>query len=319
LTRRAAALLVLAASVCSGCIASGYRTKPQIASIDGDPLVQMAPAARLRSGSDPLRRVPEAHSHPPSPRERVLGLRIGDESLAYPIGLLDPLEVINDEGAGRSWVVARCALTRVAAIYDRSIDGRVLTFANSGALWRDTLVLRDRETGTYWSAATGVALSGPLAGRRLEAVAATYTTNEAWQRSFPTTRYADLGLPTSVPFSMRLYGASPWEGISGEKIRDRRQPAKSEFLAIASSGSALAFTADEIRRRGSVQTTLGDLRISIDWDAERRFPRAFTLSEPARELAVVPMYWFALVRHFQTVRSLPPADPLEPERGGANQ
>ena len=318
MSHRAAALLLLAASLCSGCIASGYRTKPRIASIGGDPLVQMAPAARFRSGSAPLRRAPAAHSHPPSARDRVLGLEIGDEALAYPIGLLDRVEVIDDRGSGRSWVVARCALTRVAAIYDRSIDGRVLTFENSGALWRDTLVLRDRETGTYWSAATGAALSGPLAGRRLKPIAATYTTAEAWRKSYPDTRYADLGLPTSVPFAMRLYGASPWQGISGEKTRDRRFPPKSEFLAVADGASALVFTAEEIRRRHSVRTTLGDLRISIDWDAERRFPRAFAFSDPAREIAVVPMYWFALVRHFETVRLLSPADAPEPAQGGAN-
>jgi hypothetical protein len=317
LTRRAAALLVLAAFVCSGCVASGYRTKPRIASVGGDPLVQMAPAARFRSGSDPLRRAATAHSHPPAAKDRVLGLRIGDESLAYPIGLLDRVEVIDDRGFGRSWVVARCALTRVAAIYDRSLDGRVFSFENSGALWRDTLVLRDRETGTYWSAATGAALSGPLAGKRLMPIVATYTTDEVWRKSYPQTRYADLGLPTSVPFTMRLYGASPWQGISGEKTRDRRHPAKSEFLAIASGDSALAFTADEIRRRGSVKTALGDLSVSIDWDAERQFPRA-SVPEPYRELAVFPMYWFALVRHFETVRLLSPAEPLEPARGGAN-
>jgi len=31
------------------------------------------------------------------------------------------------------------------------------------------------------------------------------------------------------------------------------------------------------------------------------------------------MYWFALVRHFETVRLLPPAYALESARGGANQ
>lgn len=319
MSRPAAAALLLAASVCSGCIASGYRTKPRIASIGGDPLVQMAPATTFQSGSDPLRRAPAAHSHPPAANERVLGLQIGDEALAYPIGLLDRVEVIDDRGAGQSWVVARCPLTRVAAIYDREIeDGRVLTFENSGALWRDTLVLRDRETGTYWSAATGAALFGPLIGKRLKPIVATYTTDDVWRKSYPDTRYADLGLPTSVPFSMRLYGASPWEGISGEKIHDRRHPAKREFLAIASGNSALAFTPDEIRRRGSVTTALGDLQVSIGWDPERRFPRAFTLSDPAREIAVFPMYWFGLVRHFETVRLLPPADLLEPAPGAAN-
>jgi len=226
--------------------------------------------------------------------------------LAYPIGLLDRVEVIDDRAAGRSWVVARCALTRVAAIYDRSVDGRVLTFENSGALWRDTLVLRDRETGTYWSAATGLALSGALAGRRLEPVAATYTTVEAWRRAFPATRYADLGLPTSVPLAMQLYGASPWQGVSGQKTLDKRHPAKRELLSVAAGDAALAFTPEEIRRRGSARATLGGRSISIEWDSGREFPRAWVLSDsPKRELAVVPMYWFALSRHFDSVEILP--------------
>jgi hypothetical protein len=291
-----------------------------VAVADGDPVVQMAPSARFRSGSDPRRNPPGAHSHPPSGSDRVLGLEIGGDALAYPIGLLDRVEVIDDRAAGRSWVVARCALTRVAAVYDRSLDGRVLTFENSGALWRDTLVLRDRETGTYWSAATGLALTGPLAGRRLEPVAATYTTAAAWRRAFPATRYADLGLPTSVPLAMRLYGASPWEGISGLKTSDRRHPAKREFLSVAGGDVALAFTPEEIRQRGSARATLGGRSISIEWDPDRQFPRAWVLSPSARqELAVVPMYWFALVRHFETVRLLQPGDRLERDLGGANR
>lgn len=301
-----AAALLLAASICAGCLASGYRTKPRVAVADGDPVVQMAPPARFRSGSDPRRNPPAAHSHPPAARDRVLGLEIGGDALAYPIGLLDRVEVIDDRAEGRSWVVARCALTRVAAVYDRSLDGRVLSFENSGALWRDTLVLRDRETGTYWSAATGLALSGPLAGKRLEPVAATYTTAEAWRRAFPATRYADLGLPTSVPLAMQIYGASPWQGLSGVKTSDRRHPAKTEFLSVAAGDAALAFTPEEIRQRGSARAMLAGRSISIEWDSARQFPRAWVLSPSAKqELAVVPMYWFALSRHFDTVETLP--------------
>jgi hypothetical protein len=280
----------------------------------------MADSSTFPSGASPRRLTAAAHPNPPAPTDRVLGLEVGGIALAYPIGLLDRVEVIDDESGDRSWVVARCALTRVAAVYDRSVGGRVLTFEPSGALWRDTLVLRDRETGTYWSAATGRALFGALLGSRLDPVPATYTTAERWRRAFPQTRYADLGLPTSVPFALRLYAISPWEGISGVKIRDRRHPAKSEFLSVAAGDATLAFTADEIRRRGSAQAMLGGRSISIEWDATRQFPRAWVLStSPRQELAVVPMYWFALVRHFPTVRSLPPADAFEPARGGANQ
>ncbi len=100
----------------------------------------------------------------------MIGLALGTAPRMYPIGLLDTYEVINDEADGMPFVVARCALTDLTAIFDRRVAGRVLTFENSGALWRDMLVLKDRETGTWWTPATGRALFGPLAGERLTGI-----------------------------------------------------------------------------------------------------------------------------------------------------
>ncbi len=307
--RSVTAVLLLAAALPIACLTSGYRTKPRIAVVDGDPVVQMAPPGTFRSAADPLRVPATEHSHPPKGDARLLGLEIGGVVLGYPIGLLDRAEVIDEEAGGRAWVVARCALTHVAAVYDRSVDGRMLTFENSGALWRDTLVLKDRETGTYWSSATGLGLSGPLAGTRLIPLPAAYTTARAWRRAFPESRYPDLGLPTSVPFSMRIYGASPWQGVSGEKTRDHRHAPKKEFLSVASGREVLAFTGSEIRSRGVVRAMLVGSEISIEWDSRRQTARAWALpAGTRRELVVVPMYWFALVRHFERVRLLPPKD-----------
>src|SRR4029078_2703899 len=103
-------------SVCG--VAAGCRAKPHVPLAGGDPVVQMAPSTRFRSGSDPRRLPPAAHSHPPAAKDRVLGLEIGGGAVAYPIGLLDRVEVIDDASGDRSWVVTRCALTRVAAVYD---------------------------------------------------------------------------------------------------------------------------------------------------------------------------------------------------------
>jgi hypothetical protein len=305
--RPAAVLVLLALALPTACRTSGYRTKPRLAVVGGDAVVQMAPPGTFRSATDPSHVSAAEHSHPPRGKARVVGLEIGGLVVAYPIGLLDRAEAMNDEAGGRAWVVARCALTHVAAVYDRSVDGRKLTFENSGALWRDTLVLKDRETGTYWSSATGLGLSGPLAGRRLDAIPAAYTTAAAWQRAFPLSRYPDLGIPTSVPLSMRIYAASPWQGVSGEKTNDRRNRPKKEFLSVSAGDEALAFTPEEIRRLGSVRTELAGRAISIEWEPRREAVRAWTLPPaPRKEVAVVPMYWFALTRHFAKVRMLPP-------------
>jgi len=50
-------------------------------------------------------------------------------------------------------------------VYDPVVDGRALTFSPAGQ--RD---FTDRETGSRWSL-TGLAVDGPLAGRRLTALA----------------------------------------------------------------------------------------------------------------------------------------------------
>ncbi len=312
-----AGAIVVAALVASGCLTSGYRTKPRVAVVDGDPIVQMAPPGQFRSETNPRWAEPDGQTDAPKSHERIVGLEIHGVRIAYPIGLLDRSEVVNDGAGGRAWVAVRCALTHVAAIYDRNVDGRTLTFENSGALWRDTLVVRDRETGTYWTAATGAALFGPLAGRRLSPIPAAYTTAAAWRRAFPESRYADVGLPTSVPFSMKLYGASPWQGVSGVKTSDHRHAPKKEFLSVALGRETLAFTRGEIRRRGAAEATLGGRPIRIEWDADVEAARAWIgEGEERREIAVVPMYWFALDRHFDAIRTLPeaPAPGGDPSR-----
>lgn len=299
---------LLAAALGSACLTSGYRTKPRIAVVDGDPVVQMASPGDFRSETNPRWVATAEHTDPPNERERLLGIALPGFTLAYPIGLLDRVEVINDGLAGHSWVTARCALTHVAAIYDRSVEGRVLTFENSGALWRDTLVLKDRETGTYWTAATGVALSGPLAGRRLTPLPALYTSARAWRRAFPDSRYADLGMPTSVPLMLKLYGVSPWRGVSREKIRDRRHPPKREFLSVAVGREVLAFTRGELRKWRTAEARVGGETVELEWDARLEAPRAWAGPPGARrELPIVPMYWFALDRHFRVIRTLPEA------------
>jgi Protein of unknown function (DUF3179) len=302
------AATLLASGLACACLASGYRTKPRVAIVDGDPVVQMAEAGQFRSATNPRWSDGVEHSDSPPGKEKVLGIEIHGVHVAYPIGLLDRAEVVNDGIDGSRWVTARCALTHVAAVYDRLLDGRVLTFENSGALWRDTLVLRDVETGTYWTAATGRALSGPLSGKRLTALPAAYTTARAWRRAFPDSQWADLGIPTSVPLSMKLYGASPWQGVSHEKTRDRRHPPKKEFLSVAVGRETLAFTRAEIRRRRSAHANVGDESVQVEWDPRIEIARAWVLDAgQRREMPVVPMYWFALDRHFDTIRQLPRA------------
>jgi Protein of unknown function (DUF3179) len=302
---RGRALLVPAVLLAAGCATSRYGTKPRVGSADGDPIVQMAPARKFKNLDSPRLVGLREHADPPFRNEKVVGLWLAAPPRMYPIGLLDTYEVVNDAAGGVPFVVARCPLTDIAAVFDRRVGGRTLTFENSGALWRDTLVLRDRETGTYWTPATGRALSGPLAGETLAGIPAPLTTAEAWRELEPETLCLETGDLTAVSLQMRVYAASTWQGVSGEKTADPRFKPKEKMFYVEAEGEALAFTPSQIRGKKRVETTVGGGAIVLEWDAAVRAPRAFRQVAGARqEVPVVPAYWFALTRLFKTVRTL---------------
>jgi len=53
-------------------------------------------------------------------------------------------------------------------VYGRSYGGQDLRFEASGGLMHAALVMRDKETDTYWSIMTGDAIAGDLRGTPLE-------------------------------------------------------------------------------------------------------------------------------------------------------
>jgi hypothetical protein len=305
--RRAAPILLGAGLLAGGCFAHNAASKPRVAVVDGDPIVQMDKPGKMPSLDHP-HYVPVAqHSDPPFRNERVVGVSLGATGRMYPIGLLDDYEVVNDEAGSIPYVVARCPMADLAAVLDRRAAGRTLTFEVSGAIWRDTLVLRDRETGTYWSPATGAALSGPLAGETLRMLPAPLTTAEAWEELMPATVCLETGELTSVSLRMKLYASSSWQGASGEKTSDLRFPPKERVFYVAEGGEAVAFTAAQVRERKSIEVSVDGRPVTVEWDAALRTPRAYTQVVAVRqERPVVPMFWFALLRQFPTVRTLAP-------------
>jgi hypothetical protein len=303
------ALGALASVFGAACFSHDYRTKPRVAVVDGDPVVQMAPEGKFPSLEKPTLVPLREHTDPPFRNERVVGVEPPPSShepaRMYPIGLLDDYEVVNDEAGGRPYVVARCALTDLSTVLDRRVAGRTLTFENSGALWKDMLVMKDKETGSYWTPATGRALAGPLAGETLTVLPAAVTTAEAWRELYPSTVCLDTGELSAVPLRMRLYAISPWEGVSGVKTADRRFKPKEEVFFVAGRSEALAFTPSQLREKKSVEATLDGAAITLEWDAAARAPRAWRPIVAAKqEVPVVPIYWFALLEQFPTVRTL---------------
>lgn len=109
----------------------------------------------------------------------------GDPPRAYPIRVLSHHEIVNDEVDGRPVAVTWCPICWSGAVYDRTVDGRTLTFGVSGKLADDALVMYDRETESEWKQPTGTAIAGPLEEKRLSVLAAPIISWERFAAEYP--------------------------------------------------------------------------------------------------------------------------------------
>ena len=113
-----------------------------------------------------------------APVERVVALELDGEAVAFPFRELVKVGVANESVAGTPVAVmhqggtlsaldaASIPASRdvgAAGVFERVIDGRLLTFASHNGSFRDT------ETGSTWNL-LGHATAGPLIGRRLRPV-----------------------------------------------------------------------------------------------------------------------------------------------------
>ncbi len=100
-------------------------------------------------------------------KEMIVGVAGAESHRAYSYRDLREHPVINDVLEGRAIVVALDVDSLATGVYDGSPGGRSLTFEQSPD---DPLLMMDGETGTLWQKATGLAVSGPMKGSRLERI-----------------------------------------------------------------------------------------------------------------------------------------------------
>jgi len=127
---------------------------------------------------------PEDPADALKPRDLVLGLEIDGQARAYPMEALRRDGVVLDTLAGVPVVLVAGEDRRSARVFRPEIDGeRIELFAQPDS---SPLRLVDAETGTSWDY-TGLAVSGPLAGRQLERVQALPDYWFDWKLYHPTT------------------------------------------------------------------------------------------------------------------------------------
>lgn len=163
----------------------------------------------------------------------VLGIVVEGQARAYSLNLLNRHEVVNDRVGSTAFAAVWCPLANTGVVYARDGAHGLLRFAASGGLLHGALVLRDRETGSYWPIMAGCAQSGTLAGARLRALPGSAKLRwSEWRRRHSDTLVLSVaGIEHVDDDPYARYFASPG-GYRDLCARDTRLPTKEPIWAF---------------------------------------------------------------------------------------
>jgi hypothetical protein len=231
----------------------------------------------------------------------------GDPPRAYPLRILSYHEVVNDRIDGTPVAVTWCPLCGSAVVYERTVDGRVLTFGVSGKLADDDLVLYDRATESEWKQSQGRCIAGDLEGAELRVLPASVTT---WARfrderpDGPVLQPVDAeseaasegedpaaidydGRPYEEYFESEGFGLAAHRGGGDERSWDREDlDPKEVVLGVERDGEAVGYLRSRVETADGVVTdSVGghDLVVFATGDGVHAFENPGYEVEPADE------------------------------------
>lgn len=259
---------------------------------------------------------------------------VGDEgtATAWPHRILNFHEIVDVEIDGRPVLVSYCPLCGSGVVFDRTVDGEVLSFGNTSALYENDLVMFDRQTSSYWWQVAGRAIVGERTGQILDVVASSTVTWRAFRAAHPD------GLVLSEAVGPRgRYDRDPFVGYadrldrdtvpfptSDEAFADDRLAPGTPVIAVPLGDRVLAVPTN----RGAAVVALdGDAHVVVEADGSavavrspdgpprRAGDRALTpagapIAPTGRPLEVLPSIsslWFAVVASTPGVELVVPA------------
>ena len=116
-------------------------------------------------------------------KDIVLGVAVDEHARAYALRDLFRNKVINDNLGDTSVVAVFDEHSGLAAVFDRSVAGRILTLKQGD----EPLQMSDEETNSVWNKLDGEAISGPLKGEQMTMIPSFQLFWFAWSDFYPET------------------------------------------------------------------------------------------------------------------------------------
>lgn len=204
----------------------------------------------------------------------VLGLVRNGEARAYPIRILNWHEIVNDRLGGEAVVVTFCPLCGTGMVFTGKHRGERLDFGVSGLLYRDNLLMFDRQSQSLWSQLMGEAVSGPRVGARLQRLPLQHLTWREWRARHPDTTVLSTATGYRRDYGedpYRLYAASPFAPGGQELLGPL--PAKAWVIGVRIGATAKAYPFASLALQapsGVLHDTLAGRALRIEYHALER-------------------------------------------------
>ncbi len=264
------------ASIPLGEIHSGGPAKDGIPAIDNPRFVQSGAVADLK------------------PESRVLGLDWNGVTKAYPIGIMNWHEIVNDRYGEEPVAITYCPLCGSGVAFSARVSGEVLQFGVSGLLYNSDVLLYDRKTESLWSQLLARAVTGEMNGTRLKVLPLVVTTWLEWRAQHPETWV--LSRETGYT---RNYDRDPYAGYETSegiyfpvKKQDPRYHPKEQVLGLEIDGQFKAYPVAELSRtEGEIQDRFAGQSFTIHYNPVSQSARFF--DPQGNQIPVIRSYWFA--------------------------
>jgi hypothetical protein len=227
--------------------------------------------------------------------DRVLGVFRNGVAKAYPIRILERHEVVNDQFGADAVVVTYCPLCFSGMSFLVDSQTTKLTFGVSGLLYNSDVLLYDRQTGSLWSQIMSQAISGPLKGVKLEAVATAHTSWHEWSERHPDTLV--LSRDTGYRINYRDYHYRDYKQSRQLMFpvanKSNQYSNKELVLGVTVGDNFKAYPFKELRKNGATtfEDSIAGTKLTIEWNKKEAYARVLTAD--GEELPTVIVYWFA--------------------------
>ena len=226
---------------------------------------------------------------------QVLGVFYNGIAKAYPIGILNWHEIVNDKFEEDLVSVTYCPLCGSGMAYSGKLNGKSTTFGVSGLLYNSDVLLYDRRTNSLWSQILNKAVTGQMKGTTLRRISTQRTSLGAWKKLYPKT----LILSTKTGYQ-RNYQRTPYAGYDQSNSLYFPVASKNELLHakewVLGVEFKRRFKAYPIAKLSEVagrklSDQIGDEKILLSWDETAE---NFEIKDSSgNEVIGIQLFWFA--------------------------